>query len=187
MNSWTKFAALVAALLLVAVSVHGQENSKPTEEQRTPLKITIVLHEFNGNQEIASLPYEVAISAAGQKGGDTRGSTRVGTRIPVMTEKGNFTYVDIGTNFDCHVSTVGEGRYRVESNLDRSSVSVPDAKDIKARNIPADSPENPRINSLRLSFDVILRDGESQEASTATDPLTGHLWKVEIRLKVVKS
>ena len=31
-----------------------------------------------------------------------------------------------------------------------------------------------------------MLDGESQEASTATDPLTGHIWKVEIRLKVEK-
>jgi hypothetical protein len=184
MKSWKKIAALAGAVLFLAVSVYGQENSKPTPDQRTPLKITIVLHEFNDKQEIASLPYEVSVSAKSNE--NTRGSGRVGTRVPVMTEKSQFTYVDIGTNYDCLVAAIGEGRFRVETTLDRSSVSVTDAKDIKAKSIPAESPENPRINSLRQTFDVILRDGESQEASTATDPLTGHVWKVEIRLKVLK-
>jgi len=184
MKSWKKIAALAGALLFVAVSVYGQDNSKPTPEQRTPLKITIILHEFNDKQEIASLPYELSVSA--KSGENTRGSGRVGTRLPVMTQKEQFTYIDIGTNYDCVVTAVGDGRFRIETTLDRSSVSATDVKKIKARSIPAESPENPRINSLRQSFDVILRDGESQEASTATDPLTGHVWKVEIRLKVLK-
>ena len=184
MKPWGKFAAVVGILLVLAVSVFGQDSSKPTPEQRTPLKITIILHEFNDKQEIASLPYELSVSA--KPNGDTRGSGRVGTRIPVMTQKEQFTYIDIGTNYDCTVSAVGDGRFRIETTLDRSSVSVTDVKEIKARSIPAESPENPRINSLRQSFDVILRDGESQEASTATDPLTGHVWKVEVRLKVLK-
>jgi len=184
MKPWGKFAAVVGILLVLAVSVFGQDSSKPTPEQRTPLKITIVLHEFNDKQEIASLPYELAVTARGNE--STRGSGRVGTRIPVMTEKGSFTYVDIGTSYDCTVASAGDGRFRVETTLDRSSVSVTDAKDIKAKGIPAENPENPRINSLRQSFDVLLRDGESQEASTATDPLTGHVWKVEVRLKVLK-
>jgi hypothetical protein len=103
-----------------------------------------------------------------------------------MTQKEQFTYLDIGNNYNCTVSAVGDGRFRIETTLDRSSVLVTDVKEIKARSIPAESPENPRINSLRLSFDVLLRDGETQEASAATDPLTGHIWRVEIRLNVLK-
>lgn len=186
MKSRKKLAALAGALLVLAVSVYGQENAKPTADQRTPLKITIILHEFNDKQEIATLPYELSVSAfAGPE--KTRGSGRVGTRIPVVTEKGSFTYIDIGTSYDCVVSALGDGRFRVETTIDRSSVAGPDGKDSRAKAIPAESSENPRINSLRLAFDVMLRDGESQEASTATDPLTGHVWKVEVRLKVLKS
>ena len=185
MSFTKKFAALAGALLLLAACVNGQENSKPTPEQRIPLKITIVLHEFNDKQEIATLPYEVSVSATDSRE-KARGSGRVGTRIPVMTSKEQFTYVDIGTSYDCAVSTLGDGRFRIETTIDRSSVSVTDAKDIKAKSIPTESPENPRINSLRLAFDVILHDGESQEASVATDPLTGHVWKVEVRLKALK-
>jgi hypothetical protein len=186
MKSRHKFGMVAGAMLLLAVCVHSQENPKPTADQRTPLKVAIVLHEFNDKQEIATLPYELSVSARDNSSEKSRGSGRVGTRIPVMTEKGSFTYVDIGTSYDCAVTPAADGRYRVETTIDRSSVSVADAKDIRARGIPSENTENPRINSLRLAFDVILRDGESQEASTATDPLTGHVWKVEVRLKVLK-
>jgi hypothetical protein len=182
-----KIAVMVGALLLLSTGARSQENPKPQTEELTPLKITIILHEFDGKQEVASLPYDVAVAALMGAGHHTsRGSARVGTRIPVLTEKGSFTYVDIGTSYDCQVSAWTDGRFRIETSLDRSSVSMTNAENNKAKGIPAESPENPRINSLRLSFDVLLRDGETQEASTATDPLTGHIWKVEIRLKVLK-
>jgi hypothetical protein len=188
MNLLKKIAVLAATVMLLSTGARGQETSKPQAGELAPLKITLILHEFDGKQEVASLPYELAITAhlGVEHNQKERGSGRVGTRIPVLTEKGSFTYVDIGTSYDCMVSAVGDGRFRIETSLDRSSVSTTNVENIKAKSIPAESPENPRINSLRLSFDVLLRDGESQEASTATDPLTGHIWKVEIRLKVLK-
>jgi hypothetical protein len=187
MKLWNKIVVMAGALLLLSAAVRSQESPKPETEELTSLKITLILHEFDGNHEVASLPYEVSVATMIGTGHHTsRGSARVGTRIPVLTEKGSFTYVDIGTSYDCQVSAWSGGRFRIETSLDRSSVSTTDAENIKAKGIPAESPENPRINSLRLSFDVLLRDGETQEASTATDPLTGHIWKVEIRLKVLK-
>ncbi len=181
MKLWQKLAGLAGAALILAISVYAQESSNPTADQRTPLKITIILHEFNDKQEIATLPYDVVVTAKGNE--KSKGSGRVGTRVPIMTEKGSYTYLDIGTSYDCFVSAAGDGRFRVETTLDRSSVS--DAKDIRAKGTSGET-TGPTINSLRLAFDVILRDGESQEASMATDPLTGHVWKVEIRLKVLK-
>jgi hypothetical protein len=188
MNLLKKIAGLAAMVILLSTVVRGQETSKPMVDELAPLKITLILHEFDGKQEVASLPYELAVTAHLGVGRNekSRGSGRVGTRIPVLTEKGSFTYVDIGTSYDCMVSAPGEGRFRIETSLDRSSVSTTNAENTKAKGIPAESPENPRINSLRLSFDVLLRDGETLEASMATDPLTGHIWKVEIRLNVLK-
>jgi hypothetical protein len=184
MKSLSKLAAVCGILLALASVVRGQENSQAPSPQRTPLKITIILHEFNGKEEVGSLPYEVAVTARAKD--NTRSSGRVGTRIPVLTEKGSFTYMDIGTNYDCVVTQQDDGRFRIETNLDRSSVSTSDPRDTKARGVPAESPENPRVNSLRLSFDVLLHDAETIDASSATDPLTGHVWKVEVRLKVLK-
>jgi hypothetical protein len=187
MKAWKKIAALAGTFLLFSATVRSQDSSKPKVEELAPLKIFLILHEFDGKQEVASLPYELAVTAlVSGDHGKSRGSGRVGTRIPVQTEKASFTYIDIGTSYDCQVSAAGEGRFRIETSLDRSSVSTTNVENIKAKSIPAESSENPRINSLRLSFDVLLRDGETQEASAATDPLTGHIWKVEIRLKVLK-
>jgi hypothetical protein len=34
--------------------------------------------------------------------------------------------------------------------------------------------------------DLLIRDGQTVEAMTATDPVSGHVWKVEVTLNVVK-
>jgi hypothetical protein len=189
MKLWKKIATVAGTLLLLSAGARGQDSAAPKVDELAPLKITLILHEFDGKQEIASLPYELAVTAhlGANRNEKSRGSGRVGTRIPVMlTEKGSISYVDVGTSYDYWVAATGDGRFRVEATLDRSSVAATNIENIKPKNIPVEGPENPRINSLRLTFEVLLHDGESQEASTATDPLTGHIWKVEIRLKVLK-
>jgi hypothetical protein len=34
--------------------------------------------------------------------------------------------------------------------------------------------------------DLLLRDGETVQAATATDPVSGHVWKIDVSLKVGK-
>jgi hypothetical protein len=180
MKSLARLALFAGIALMVCAAARAQEKQAPAPAERTPLKITLVLHEYNGKQEIASLPYELSVSAL--EGKDTKASGRIGTRIPIQTEKDKYTYFDLGTSYDCFVSATSEGRFRVESEIDRSSVAPTDAKSAVA----GEEVANPRVASLRLSFDVILRDGETSEAATATDPLTGNVWRVEVRLKVLK-
>jgi len=185
MRQWKKAAAVLGTATLLAAAVFGQETAKPAPQQFNPLKITIVVHEFNGKQELARLPYELAITAVGTERAKSTG--RMGTRIPIETEKGQYTYVDIGTNYDCFVRAQGDGRYHVEVTLERSSVIAPE---VNERNRQAASGEhqtiNPPIRTLRLSFDLVLGDGDTAEGSMSTDPLTGHVWTVDVGLKVLK-
>jgi hypothetical protein len=188
MKLWKKIATVAGTFLLLSAAVRSQDSTAPKVDEFAALKITLILHEFDGKQEIATLPYELAVSAhlGVERNQKSRGSGRVGTRIPMLSEKGTISYADVGTSYDYWVSATGDGRFRIEATLDRSSVSTANVENIKAKSVPAESPENPRLNSLRLTLEVLLRDGESEEASVATDPLTGHIWKVEIRLKVLK-
>jgi hypothetical protein len=186
MSQWKKAAAVLGTAMLLAAAVFGQETAKPSPQQFNPLKITIVVHEFKGKQELARLPYELAIAAVGT---DQRAKStgRIGTRVPIETEKGQYTYLDIGTNYDCFVRAQGDGRYHVEVTLERSSVIAPE---VSERNRQAAAGEhhtiNPPIQTLRLSFDLVLGDGDTAEGSMSTDPLTGHVWRVDVGLKVLK-
>jgi len=182
MKLLARLALVAGSALIISAVVRAQENPAPAAIQRTPLKITLILHEYNGKEEIATLPYELAVSAEARI--ETNSSGRVGFRIPIQTEKEKYTYLDIGMSYDCLVTAMPDGRFRIESKIDRSSIVPSDANGPAARE--QSETLGPRISRLSLSFDVILRDGETSDAATATDPLTGHVWKVEVRLKVLK-
>jgi len=182
MKLLARLALFAGIALIISAAARGQDNPAPASPQRTQLKITLVLHEYNGKEEIATLPYELAVSA--QPIMNTSCGIRIGNRIPIQTEKDKYTYLDIGTNYDCFVTAMPDGRFRIESKIDRTTIMPSDAKGPAARE-QSDS-LGPRIAGLRLSFDVVLRDAETSDAAMATDPLTGHVWKAEIRLKVLK-
>ncbi len=66
----------------------------------------------------------------------------------MLSEKGTISYADVGTSYDYWVSAAGDGRFRIEASLDRSSVAATNVENIKPKNIPVEGPENPRINSV---------------------------------------
>lgn len=53
---------------------------------------------------------------------------------------------------------------------------------------PGDQPLNfqPILRQFRAVSDMIMRDGQTIESTLGTDPLTGHIWKAEVTLSVVK-
>ena len=42
------------------------------------------------------------------------------------------------------------------------------------------------IRRFNASFNLLLRDGQTIENTMATDPVTGHLWKIAVTLRAVK-
>ena len=115
----------------------------------TPLKIQVVISRYQGEKKISSLPYSLSVTGGG--GGVDRAITgptfvgranlRMGAKIPIAsttvapggdgkaaTSINSFQYQDVGTNIDCQVWALDDGRFRVELTLDDSSV-YPDEKD----------------------------------------------------------
>ncbi len=183
---------LIAAIFVVSVtpSLHAQD--KPKEQPRatqatapeTDFRIQVVLSEFDGSKKISSLPYMIRTTSLIAK-------LRTGARIPVVTTKGgdsSFQYLDIGTNIDCSVRPSDDGKYSLDFVVERSSVYFPGAGNTKREWSPGDPvpPEDPLILSFRSDFRMLLRDGQTEEGTTMTDPLTGHVIKVEVTLNVVK-
>src|SRR5213595_735177 len=107
-------AALFCALMGTSVSLAAQEKAK-TEEKTdvkrdlTPLRIQVVISEYDGEKKISSLPYTLLINAESPRG--QKASIRMGLKVPVATSANQFQYLDVGSNLDGWAGKIEDGRF----------------------------------------------------------------------------
>lgn len=196
----TKLAAavpLIVALLAAPgarASVQEKEKEAPAAEKTpparkapTPLRLQVVFARYQGETKLSSLPYSLAVNAD-----DRPSRVRMGIQVPIQSPSqvqshlpAQTTYRDVGNNLDCSADSQPDGRYRVACVFEQSSVYTTGAER------PA-SQGNPPIGSLpvlrtfRSEAQLILRDGQTGQHTTATDPVSGEVLKIEMTLTVVK-
>lgn len=189
MKRTSKMSGYLAVLLFFALAVRAQEKPAAPEEAKdtTALKVQIVLSEYDGAKKVASLPYVLPVAP---KASRPLGSTRAGVRIPVSVESkdSKYEYIDVGTNLDCTAQQVADGRYDLSITLERSSVYSQVAQNKAVEWVPGEERPGslPLVRSFRTMFDVFVRDGQTVEGATATDPLSGHVLKIEVTLHTMK-
>jgi hypothetical protein len=188
------------AMALVLIGVRAQENEPKVERvpnlevkngkvvndqpPETPLKIQIVITELDGTKEISRLPYSLNLLGTHLQN-RKEAHLRFGVRVPVTVAGGGFTYQDVGTNIDALALQRDDGTYRLDLTVDRSSVTMPmNGADWK----PGDTNPStqPLIRSFRDDFTVVATPGHPVQGTSAVDPVTGHVVKVEVTLSVEK-
>jgi len=188
----TKYVAgSIAALLAVAAIANArppQDNSKNT----TALQVMIVFNEYDGSKRVSSLPYQMACNATPHS--DTS-SLRLGLRVPIASgysgdDKAHvqWQYQDVGTDIDCRAAAAPEGGFLIGLGLKRNIVYTPNQSPKPAEWQPgAPLSDRPILGGFEANVrNLLLRDGETVQAATATDPVSGHVWKIEVSLKAGK-
>lgn len=181
-------------LLLVAVlfalptgQALAQENEKAATSEKaslrktpTPLRIQVVFNEFDGEKRISTLPYTLLVNA------DSPGpfaSLRMGIRVPIRNSPNTFNYIDMGTNIDAHAERQEDGRFAVGLSVERSSAYSPPTASGEAK---MTAPDQPVIQQFRSQINLLMRDGQTQQTTLSTDPVTGRVIKVDVTLSIVK-
>jgi len=179
---------LCTALCFPIASLHAQEKSpekaKPEEKtkQGTPVKVQVVLTEFDGDKKIASMPYSF-ITITSEKD-SPRTSLRTGARIPFQTEAKE-QYYDIGSNIDCGVRTEDDGRFNVYLFFERSSLYPSNAS--SEEKLEVARPNNlPLVRQVKAQENLILKDGQTAEGVLSTDPLNGHVYRISVTVNLIK-
>lgn len=163
-----------------------------TSESVTPVKLQVLLTEYDGTKKIASLPYTMSLTATPENKPSTYAQVRDGVRVPVLTGsktgESSMQYIDVGTNIDARVAHTAGELYSVEVRIERSSLVVRTDNNQAKEWAPGDpSPgSQPLIRDFRNNFTMQLRQDHGNEATVASDPMTGHVLKVEVLLSVVK-
>ena len=196
MNRW---AWAAVAFLPIIPSAYAQEQVEKPEPRRTitPLKVQVVFSKYQGEKKIASLPYILTCNA------DDRNPAmlRMGIEVPVSVfqpkEGGtSFQYKNVGTAIDCKATTVADGRFRLEVNVEQSSIySTGDEKagqTAPPQASPAwgvtDTPlaKVPAFRNFKSTFAPVLRDGQTAQYTAATDPVIGEVVKIDVTVTVLK-
>ena len=179
---------VTAAVLILALATSGRaQEQKPAAASPTTLRVQLVVSRHQGEKKISSLPYTLTVNTAERTTG--RSSLRLGTQVPIttMSRQGNeanspmvptVQYRDIGTNIDCFATTLDDGRFKLDLTVEDSSVD----KDAGGLATGA----HPVFRSFRTTDSVMLRDGQTAQYSSATDKVSGEVWKVDVTLTVVK-
>jgi hypothetical protein len=196
--SKTKCLVALAVLAMVGAVLPTSAQDKPAgaadlKKTGASLKVGVVVTELDGTKKISSLPYTFYVNADDAGRGSTS-SVRVGLRVPVTTgNSGNgaaaqFQYMDIGTNLDCGAATTADGHFKLYLSVDRSYLTAIDDK--KTPGLAGDgvsiSSGNPIVQHFSSSYNLILHDGQTMEATSTTDPITGRVLQISVTVNVVK-
>jgi hypothetical protein len=198
-----KHFMVATALMLLAVQANAQDakSAEPSKAARSsdakapdtlknivPLKVTVVFTEYDGEKKLSSLPYALFLKA--DDNSRFVGRVRMGVRVPIWTggKDSAIQYQDVGSNLDCSVQAAEDSKYILDMSLERSSIypSSNGKDEYPAASKPDDQPHQPLLRTFRANLALMLRDGQTTQNTIATDPLNGHIVKVEVTLNVVK-
>jgi hypothetical protein len=185
-------AAVLCWVVCSGANLWAQEKPKTeekTESRRdiTPIRVQVILAEYDGEKKISSLPYTLLLNAEHPRGG--KASIRMGLRVPIVisgseTSK-QFQYQDLGTNLDGWAGKTEDGGFDLHLAVERSSTYA-SAGQKSAGVGGAELATQPVIQQFKTEFDVLMHDGQTLQSTLATDPVSGRVTKVEVTVNKVK-
>ena len=170
----------LVSLLLLAGAAGAQEQPekvKPVSSSNVgaPLRVQIVYSRYQGEKKVSSVPHSLSLNA------DERPARlRMGIMVPIVTQTKDgpaTSYRDVGNNIDCMARSISESRFRLECSFEQSSLYDKPGEGLQGM---------PMFRNFRSESNVTLRDGQSTQHTSATDPVTGEVLKIDITLNVAK-
>ena len=195
--------AVLAALMLPPATAAAQDpfaimNQTAAGGRKTPapipLKVTVVLSRYQGEKRVSSMPYVMGVTAGATAPGP-KTTLRMGTDVPVVmtvfggdgktTPQSSYNYRNVGTNIDCTAwgDEAATGLFQVSLTITDSSIGLDAAKRAGAQGVVPDVPSFRNFNS---AFTALLRDGQTMQYTSATDPVTGEVMKIDVTVAVMK-
>jgi hypothetical protein len=201
------FAAGIALIAALVAPLAAQEPPPPQPPQASqppggpkipapiPLKVTVVLSRYQGDKRVSSMPYVLGVMASGW-GAGPKTALRMGVEVPVaqtrITTDGkpgpvsSYSYRDVGTNIDCG-ATFDQSRpgiFQLALTVSDSSVGLDTPK--RAGGDGTVVGDLPSFRNFNSSFTALLRDGQTMQYTSATDPVSGEVMKIDVTAAVMK-
>ena len=196
MNNRVKPSIFIIALLAVVPcgSAFAQQAPAKPASIRVPMRVQFVLSTYQGEKKIGSLPYTLSLNSS-----DAPTQLNVGAKVPTPTVVVNattggstpsYTYNQIGVSIRCSVAVLDDGVFSVTMNVQDSSVFMSPGA---GGPTPAGSVNSmpfvngiPVFKNFEMSSTLLLKDGQTSQLTSAADPVSGDLMKVDVTLTLIK-
>ncbi len=168
---------------LLAAGATARAQDKPAPAIDTPLKLQVVMTRYDGDKKVSSLPYSLLVNAVEPNGKPIQKELKMGIQVPVtviVRDAPTVAFKDAGSKIPCSATSLGGGRYRLQLDIDQSGVLDP------SRRTADSAVSGPVLRQFADSVDIIMRDGQTMQTSSAADPVTGEVLKIDVTLAVVK-
>lgn len=165
------------------------EEAKPAPPARgdvAPLRLQLTISRYQGDKKISSLPYSLSVSIGGPPV-----RFRMGADVPYATTVMNssdaaktqsFSYRTVGVGIDVTGQLVVQpGLYKMDISVSDSSVGLSN----QAQGTPTVAGA-PLFRNFSTNGSLLLRDGQTAQLTTAADPISGEIMRVDVTLTVVK-
>src|ERR1051325_486015 len=150
--------------------------------------VDVTISRHLNEKTLSSTPYTVSVVPG------IRSQLRMGGEVPVPSttftpvkegekpaQLTSFNYRSVGTSIDIAGEAVVNSQWRLTLSIDDSSIYPADLAPPSSKTTGA-----PAFRSFKSSNAVTLRDGQSLDYTMATDRLTGEVYRVSVKLTVVK-
>jgi hypothetical protein len=180
-------AGAAFGLLALAGAAAGEQKGEAERPARlvTPLKVQLVVTKRLGDKKLSSLSYSFPCNAAGAKL-----SLNLGVEVPVPVRKADrveFQYRSVGSNIECEAAALADGRFDLRVAFEQSSLYNAGAKGAAPDESLESRVDNPMLfRTAKSYFNAVLRDGQTTEAVSGADPLTGEVVAIDVTLAVAK-
>ena len=163
--------------------------------RQIPLKVTLTLSRYMGEKKVSSTPYVLGVLSNAPKT-----SLRMGVQVPVIQTvfgakdagglatipQSSYTYRDVGTNIDCNAQDLGNGLFNLTITVEDSTIQLDRPESPQEKDAKKTLGDIPAFRSFRASFGMVLRDGQTMQYASATDPISGEVVRVDVNLTMAK-
>lgn len=160
-----------------------------------PVKVTVVIARYSGDKKTSSLPFMMFVNAAEGVSTGPSTSLRMGSDVPVPTVTvqtsqtaaapvNSVSYRSIGTNLDCAAAIGDDGNIRL--SLTVSDTQIFSDVNVNSPSQPIAIRGLPQFQSFQSSSNLILKDGQTVQFTTASDKANGEQVRVEVTVNLVK-
>jgi hypothetical protein len=173
-------ARAVATLgLMIFWSVAGpaqEVQSKPAAEAKAAAKssdkgpevhayrLDFSLNELEGGKKVNTRQYALYLNS------DDSNELKVGTKVPVDVNKGQFEYIDVGTNIWARIGEHGDG-VALSVRAENSNFAAPN---------PDSTPGRPEIRQLQIKASTVAQLGKPMVIGSVDDTNSKRQFQLEV-------
>ena len=160
----------------------AEASPKAARAAGAPAKIQVVITRRQGEKALSTHPSSISLD-------DEKGSVYAGVEVPYRVGSPNgatMLFKKTGTSATFNARALEDGRYRLAVEITHSSVfNLPGGLGVP-RSAPQDRVDGPLLRTFTTKSILYVRDGETVPLSSAVDPITGEVAKVDITLNLTR-